>query len=116
MTRDKRRWERYNRTVRRNTTKGAKEKQTKKKTKKGILRSPKYTTAKSTRPPSQKFVINKQQRRPQRSCTIEPGQDMFICNSRGGKYPTVIERAWTKVGGEQGLTTTMTPYQTKDTY
>jgi len=41
---------------------------------------------------------------------------MFVCDSGGGKYPTVTERAWTIVGGEPGLTTTMTPYQTKDTY
>ena len=41
---------------------------------------------------------------------------MFVCDSGGGKYPTVTERAWTIVSGEPGLTTTMTPCQTKDVY
>lgn len=104
-----------NRTVQRNTTNDAKKRQTEKKTEKGITRPPKYTTATSTRPPSRKFVTNKQ-RHPRQSYTIEPGQDMFVCDSGGRKYPTVTERAWTIVGGEPGLTTTMKPYQTKDTY
>ena len=47
-----------------------------------------------------------------RQCSLKPGEDRFICDSGGGKRPTITERAWLTVGDDTGLTTGLQPYQT----
>ena len=37
--------------------------------------------------------------------------DRFVCDTGGGKRPTITERAWTIIGGETGLTAKLSPYQ-----
>jgi hypothetical protein len=43
-------------------------------------------------------------------------QDKFVCDSGGGRRPTITERAWTIIGGETGITAKLNPYQTNDIF
>ena len=40
----------------------------------------------------------------------------FVCDTGGGNRPTIHEAAWEICGGQPGLTTTLSPYQSKETF
>ena len=47
-----------------------------------------------------------------RTTHVTPGQTIAVIDSGGGRRPTVTASAWTAVGGDTGITATLSPYQT----
>ena len=51
-----------------------------------------------------------------RTTTNTKTGDRFVCDTGGGKRPTITERAWVIVGGDTGITAKLSPYQSDKVY